>query len=148
MKDKHTLGWREWGSLPQLGIDKIKMKVDTGAKTSCLHAFDLQPFEHEGQEWVRIHLHPVQDDNDTVLICEARVLDQRKVRDSGGHEEVRYVVETELVLADRRFPIELTLTNRDSMRFRMLLGRQAMCGRFMVDPEKSYLLGQPGTRCP
>ncbi|MDF2179199.1 ATP-dependent zinc protease [Aliiglaciecola sp. CAU 1673] len=137
------LGWREWGALPELGIDRIKMKIDTGAKTSCLHAFELHPFKRKGQSWVRIHMHPVQDDESEIHICEARVVDRRPVRDSGGHEEVRYVVETELFLAGERYPIELTLTNRDSMRFRMLLGRQAMCGKFLVDPEKSYCQGVP-----
>lgn len=137
-----TLGWREWGGLPQLGIKQVKMKVDTGAKTSCLHAFQLDPFERDGQTWIRIHLHPVQDNNDIEHVCEARVVDRRKVRDSGGHEEERFVVETELEIGGQCFPIELTLTNRDSMRFRMLLGRQAMCGRFLVDPQASYLLGQ------
>lgn len=137
-----TLGWREWGSLPGLGIDKIKMKVDTGAKTSCLHAFKLEPFDKGGEEWVRIYLHPHQNDNQTEQICEAPILEQRTVRDSGGQEELRYVIETVLEMAGQRFAVELTLTNRDSMRFRMLLGRQAMEGRFMVDPQESYLSGQ------
>ncbi|WP_088329442.1 ATP-dependent zinc protease [Lacimicrobium sp. SS2-24] len=134
-----TLGWREWAALPDLGIENIKMKVDTGAKTSCLHAFKLEPFEKAGQQWVRIHLHPHQNDNQTELVCEAPVLEQRTVRDSGGHEELRYVIETTLDIAGKQFTGELTLTNRDSMRFRMLLGRQAMEGRFIVDPQKSYL---------
>lgn len=137
-----TLGWREWGALPDLGIDKIKMKVDTGAKTSCLHAFKLEPFEKEGENWVRIHLHPHQNDRQTEQVCESPVLEQRTVRDSGGHEELRYVIETTLVMADQHFVVELTLTNRDSMRFRMLLGRQAMEGRFVVDPQRSYLSGR------
>ncbi|ALS96921.1 ATP-dependent zinc protease [Lacimicrobium alkaliphilum] len=137
-----TLGWREWGALPGLGIDKIKMKVDTGAKTSCLHAFKLEPFDKEGENWVRIYLHPHQNDDQTEQVCEAPVMEQRTVRDSGGHEELRYVIETVLEMAGQRFEVELTLTNRDSMRFRMLLGRQAMEGRFMVDPQESYLSGQ------
>ncbi|WP_438864416.1 ATP-dependent zinc protease family protein [Neptunicella sp.] len=137
---KTTLGWREWGALPDLGIDAIKMKVDTGAKTSCLHAFNLEPFEKNGEQWIKIFLHPNQNDDQTVHECEARVIDQRSVRDSGGHEEVRYVVETQLQLAEHQFPIELTLTNRDSMKFRMLLGRQAMLHRFIVDPTASYII--------
>ena len=139
---KTVLGWREWGSLPDLNIPRIKMKVDTGARTSCLHAFDLSPFEKDGEQWLRISLHPKQNDNDTVHICEAKVLEQRVVRDSGGHEELRYVVATRLRLNNEEWPIQLTLTNRDSMKFRMLLGRQAMLGRFMVDPKASYLLGK------
>ncbi|MFC6441299.1 ATP-dependent zinc protease [Bowmanella sp. JS7-9] len=137
-----TLGWREWASLPELGISSIKMKVDTGARTSCLHAFNLEPFEKDGEEWIRIFMHPRQNDNETVVITEAKIHDQRVVRDSGGHEELRYVIRTELVAGNQSYPIELTLTNRDSMKFRMLLGRQAMLKRFIVDPAASYLLGK------
>ncbi|WP_241737549.1 ATP-dependent zinc protease [Neptunicella marina] len=140
---KTTLGWREWVALPDLELASIKAKVDTGAKTSCLHAFNLEPFEKDGENWIKIWLHPNQDDNETEHQCEARIIDQRSVRDSGGHEEIRYVVETTLELAGQCFPIELTLTNRDSMKFRMLLGRQAMLERFIVNPTASYLIKQP-----
>lgn len=140
---KTTLGWREWVALPDLELASIKAKVDTGAKTSCLHAFNLEPFEKDGESWIKIWLHPNQDDNETEHQCEAKIVDQRSVRDSGGHEEIRYVVETTLKLAGHSFPIELTLTNRDSMKFRMLLGRQAMLERFIVDPTASYLIKQP-----
>ncbi|MBC3765960.1 ATP-dependent zinc protease [Neptunicella marina] len=142
-KMKTTLGWREWVALPDLELASIKAKVDTGAKTSCLHAFNLEPFEKDGENWIKIWLHPNQDDNETEHQCEARIIDQRSVRDSGGHEEIRYVVETTLELAGQCFPIELTLTNRDSMKFRMLLGRQAMLERFIVNPTASYLIKQP-----
>jgi Uncharacterized protein conserved in archaea len=138
-----TLGWREWGSLPELGIDALKMKVDTGARTSCLHAFKLEPFERDGENWLRIWLHPEQN-SDRELMCEAKIHDQREVTDSGGHTELRYVILSTLHLGAFSQPIELTLTNRDTMKFRMLLGRQAMRGHFVVDPDKSYLLGQPG----
>lgn len=140
---KTTLGWREWVALPDLELASIKAKVDTGAKTSCLHAFNLEPFEKDGESWIKIWLHPNQDDNETEHQCEAKIVDQRSVRDSGGHEEIRYVVETTMELAAHSFPIELTLTNRDSMKFRMLLGRQAMLERFIVDPAASYLIKQP-----
>jgi hypothetical protein len=138
-----TLGWREWGSLPELGIDALKMKVDTGARTSCLHAFKLEPFEKNGEAWLRIWLHPEQH-SDRELMIESKIYDQREVTDSGGHTELRYVIRSTLRLGEFNHPIELTLTNRDTMKFRMLLGRQAMRGHFLVDPDKSYLLGQPG----
>ncbi|GAB3289317.1 ATP-dependent zinc protease family protein [Pseudidiomarina andamanensis] len=138
-----TLGWREWGSLPELGIDALKMKVDTGARTSCLHAFKLEPFEQDGENWLRIWLHPEQH-SDREHVCEAKIHDQREVTDSGGHTELRYVILSTLNLGEFSQPIELTLTNRDTMKFRMLLGRQAMRGHFLVDPDKSYLLGQLG----
>lgn len=136
-----TLGWREWGCLPDLGIEALKMKVDTGAKTSCLHAFKLEPFERDATPWLRIWLHPEQDSL-REQVCEAPILETREVTDSGGHTERRYVIKTRLVVGDFDGPVELTLTNRDTMKFRMLLGRQAMRGRFVVDPSASFLLGQ------
>ncbi|CAB0151100.1 hypothetical protein PSI9734_01515 [Pseudidiomarina piscicola] len=134
------LGWREWGALPDLGIDAIKMKVDTGARTSCLHAYKLQPFERDGEAWLRIWIHPEQGST-REHCCEAPIHDQRDVTDSGGHKERRYVIKTTLTMGDFAQAVELTLTNRDSMKFRMLLGRQAMRGHFHVDPDASYLLG-------
>ena len=107
-----------------------------------MHAFSVEPFEKNGKEWVRFGIHPHQDDTETEVFCEAEVIEKRMVSDSGGHKEERFVISTELVLADQRWPIEITLTNRDSMLFRMLLGRTAMGNKIIVSPSKSFLLGK------
>ncbi len=138
-EDKLTVGWREFVSLPALGITDIKAKIDTGARTSCLHAFKTEHFTKEDTPWLRFWIHPVQHDQEQVVECEAPILDTRRVRDSGGHEELRDVIRTELKLADKSWPIEITITNRENMRFRMLLGRTAMHQRVLVDPGLSFL---------
>jgi hypothetical protein len=142
-----VIGWREWMSLPELGIEHIKVKVDTGARTSALHAFYVEPFKHQGKLWVRFRVHPLQRDSDTVAECEAPVKDQRVVTDSGGHREHRYIIETTLSLGALEWQAEVTLTDRDSMKFRMLLGRTALDGKYFVDPAASYMVGKkPGKR--
>ena len=142
--EKPVLGWREWLSFPELGIDRIKAKVDTGARTSCLHAFFVEPFEKGREDWVRFGIHPQQGDTDDVVFCEARLKDKRKVRDSGGHEELRYVIETEVLIGPHRHRMEVTLTDRDSMKFRALLGRTAIRGDYLVDSSRSYVQSSRG----
>lgn len=139
---KRVLGWREWVALPELGIPAIKAKVDTGARTSTLHAYFVEPYHEDGVLMVKFGLHPEQNSTETELICTARVKDERAVTDSGGHSENRYVIETVITVGDESRPVELTLTNRDTMGFRMLLGRTAMIKRYVVDPDASYLQGK------
>jgi hypothetical protein len=136
---KLHLGWREWVDLPELGLKNIKAKVDTGARTSALHAFELRTFKDKGKQRVEFKMHPNQHDRKTVVVCTADIKDQREVRDSGGHREMRWIIETPVSIGGETWPIEITLTARDDMLFRMLLGRTAMRGRMLVDPSRSYL---------
>ncbi len=141
-KDNLMLGWREWVALPDLGIRQIKAKVDTGARTSALHAFKIRSFLDGDQERVEFLMHPVQKDNDTIVTCVADVLDKRTVTDSGGHKEERFVIRTDLAIGKYSWPVEVTLTARDDMLFRMLLGRTALKNIARVDPARSYLVGK------
>ncbi len=145
------LGWREWVALPDLGLPAIKAKVDTGAKTSALHAFQIKRLKKNRKDWVKFLIHPLQYDLTLVVECEAVLFDQRQVTDSGGHRENRYVIETHLIIGKETknktrpnlpqddYPIEMTLTEREDMRFRMLLGRQGLQAHLLVDPSVSYL---------
>lgn len=139
--DKIFVGWREWLSLPELKIDKIKAKIDTGARTSVIHAFFVEPFTEDNRQMVRFGIHPRQKRSDIEIFCQCPVKDYREVSDSGGHREMRYVIETVVVLGRKSWPVEMTLTNRDSMKFRMLLGRTALRGMAVI-PDKSYLFGR------
>ena len=140
-------GWREWVSLPGLGVGWIKAKLDTGARTSAIHAFDLEVFQKDGElgpeDWVRYSVHPWQDSADDAVACESKVLEQREVRSSSGHVEERYVVCLELSMVGHVIAAEVTLSRRDEMGFRMLVGREALRQGFLVDPGRSYLGGRP-----
>jgi hypothetical protein len=138
-----NIGWREWVGLPDLSIRSIKAKIDTGARSSCLHAFDIEPFVRDGQQWVRFDVHPIQRNDRLVKRCEAVVFDRRHVRSSNGLTSERFVIQTTLMVVGQPVPIELTLANRDAMGFRMLIGREAMRGRFLVDSGRSYFGGRP-----
>ena len=139
---KDTIGWKEWLALPQLGIPAIKAKIDTGARTSALHTFSLKEFYDAGRRMVRFGIHPLQKRKDIEIFCEAPVLERRRVKDSGGHVEKRYVIQTEVALKNELWTITITLTNRDAMLFRMLLGRTAIEKQFVVDPGRSYTAGR------
>ncbi|MCP1676603.1 hypothetical protein J2T57_003774 [Natronocella acetinitrilica] len=137
------VGWREWGSLPVLGIQAIKVKVDTGALTSALHAIHVHRFTENGRERVRFDVHPLQRRSDVTVRCEADLVGERLVRSSSGHHEERPVIRTPILIGGRQWIIDITLTNRDSMGFRMLLGRRAMRRRIIVDPSHAFLCAQP-----
>ena len=137
-----TFGWREWVSLPELGISRIKAKIDTGARTSALHAFEVRPYSENGRDRVEFRIHPVQKDKTSVITCTADVIDERIITDSGGHREQRFVIRTELKIGAHHWPIEVTLTARDDMLFRMLIGRTALKGHAIVNPSRSYVIGK------
>ena len=137
------IGWREWVALPDLGVTRIKAKIDTGARSSALHAFDLEHFRRRGHDMVRFAIHTLQRSSKRVIVAEAEMLDNRIVRSSNGVNALRPVILTRVELLGESWPIELTLASRDEMGFRMLLGRQAVRGRFLIDPGRSYLAGRP-----
>lgn len=136
---KSIVGWREWVSLPELNVAAIKAKIDTGANTSSLHAFDIERFRRDGTDLVRFRIHPIQRSIRRAIQAEAPLLEMRRVRSSNGIQSQRPVVTTQIEIFDQCWTIELTLANRDQMGFRMLLGREALKGRFLVDVGASYL---------
>jgi hypothetical protein len=138
-----VVGWREWVALPQAGVDWVKAKIDTGARSSSIHAFDLEAYDVDGQEWVRFSIHPWQRSDEDVAELSLPVLDRRDVRSSNGQTEQRYAVALDVTLAGRTITTVMTLSNRDEMGFRMLIGREALERGFLVDSARSYAGGRP-----
>ena len=141
-----TVGWREWVALPDLDLPAVKAKVDTGARTSAIHAFGIRVSGPADARWVEFSIQPLQRNDQLTRICRAPLVDQRQVTDSGGHVEQRYVIATTLELGGTARAIEMTLTERPNMLFRMLLGRTALRGRYIVDPGRSFLCGRLAAR--
>lgn len=140
---KTIVGWEEWVSLPDIGLPMIKAKVDTGAQTSCLHATNIKIIKRGDKRFVKFRINPIHKNKRVIVRCIAPLVDRRYVSDSGGHREKRYVIETMMVIGKKRHIVELTLTNRKTMAFRMLIGRQAMSvARLVVDPVKSCCMGK------
>jgi hypothetical protein len=141
-----AIGWREWVSMPELGVKRIKAKIDTGARSSSVHAFDVKTFFKEDQEFVQFSIHPAQGRDQPEIAAVAPILERRLIRSSNGEAEYRIVIRATLSLLGQQFPIDLTLANRDAMGFRMLIGREALRGRFVVDAQRSFLAGRPAKR--
>lgn len=137
-----TIGWREWVAFPDIGVHRIKAKIDTGARTSAMHAWHIREFERDGATWVSFEVHPTQRNNRESLTCAAPVVDRRNIKSSSGHNEIRYVVTVNIEIAGTTRNIELTLSNRDEMGFRLLLGRTTLRRHYIVDPGRSYILGK------
>ncbi|SRR6056297_1965296 len=135
-------GWREWAGLPQLKVRNVKAKIDTGARSSAIHAFDTETFVQDGIEYARFAIHPHQTRDDREIMATARILERRMIRSSNGETSERIVIRTQLTLLGQTFPIDLTLANRDAMGFRMLIGREALRSRFLVDSSQSFLGGR------
>ena len=136
---QETLGWEEWASFPKLGVPAVIAKIDTGARTSALHAFAIEPFGTDTKPYVRFGIHPVPDRPDIEIFCSAKMVDRREITSSNGEKELRYVIETPVRIGDQEWPIEITLTNRENLQYRMLLGRTAISENMIVDPNRSFL---------
>lgn len=140
----NVIGLREWIALPDLGVEDLRAKIDTGARTSALHATDIKPFKRDGQSWVRFTAHFGTQADARSLACEAPVISRKTIKSSTGHSQSRYVIRTRLALGTRCWPVEFTLTCRETMRYRLLLGSKALLeGQFLVDPAQSHLQPKP-----
>ncbi len=136
------IGWREWVSLPELGIKRIKVKIDTGARTSALHTDFIEPYIDNGVKRVRFGLAPSKKNKNCKVTCDVEIIDERQVTNSGGQKETRYVISTPIKVGNIDKIIEITLTKRDTMKFKMLLGRTALMDDFLVNTSKSYVTGK------
>lgn len=143
INDYLLIGWNEWCALPALGIHAIKAKIDTGAKTSAIHAYDISAYEFKRKKFVRFKVHPLQKRTIVSINCEAEVIDERHIMSSSGHIENRYVISTPIHLGGHEWMIELTLSDRDPLRFRMLLGRTALKGRVLIEPNRRLIQRLP-----
>lgn len=143
---RRTAGWREWVGLKDLGVDSIKAKMDTGAKTSAIHAFDVETYRRDGELRVRFSIHPLQKNDTVAVACDEKVADIRTVSNPGRRREKRYIIRTELSVGGESWPIDLSLTDRDEMGFRLLIGRSAMHERLIIDPDHSFRLGKKKRR--
>ncbi|MGE0626446.1 MAG: ATP-dependent zinc protease [Hyphomicrobiaceae bacterium] len=139
---KPAIGWREWVTFPKFDETRIKAKIDTGARTSAIHAWNIEIITRRRQPFVSFLLHPHQRNNEVSVACVAPLVGERTVRNSGGQAETRLFIRTTISIGGQSWPIELSLTRRDEMGFRMLLGRTALCGRYVVDPSRSFMLGK------
>lgn len=142
MNNRLYIGWQEWCALPDLGIPAVKAKIDTGAKTSALHAFDIHPLEIDKHPHVKFKLHPLQNNTRIVHQCQALIIDERLVKSSNGQIEQRYVIATTIKLGSQQWNIEVTLSNRDPLKFRMLLGREALHTKILIDPNHKLCQGK------
>lgn len=136
------VGRNEWCQLPDLHVPAIKAKIDTGAKTSAIHAFDIKTITRKGKKYVHFTIHPIQGNNTVAINCKSCIIDERLVMSSNGHKESRYVIATSLKIGEQVWNIELTLSNRDPLRYRMLLGREALNNRVLIDPSLSLNQGR------
>lgn len=141
-KDKLIIGWNEWCKMPTLGLYAIKAKIDTGARTSALHAFDIKKYMRSGKAFVSFNVHPLQKNSNLTVHCRAPIVDEREIMSSNGHKELRYVIETMLHIGDMSWQIEMTLSNRDPLRYRMLLGRNALAGNVIIEPSLKLIQGK------
>ena len=141
MDDLKILGSEEWCRFDDLGIPAIKARVDSGAKTSSIQASKIKVFNKGLEEWVRFEVNPVQDNRSISILCQAKLVDVRNVKSSQGIAEERPVIRTSVTIAGKSYEIDLTLANRDTMEYRMLLGREAMNDRFLVNPSQSFIQG-------
>ena len=141
IEERLVVGWREWASLPELNVPTIKVKIDTGAKTSALHAFDINPIKIADKDFVEFNIRPIQNNNTIIRACRAEIVDIRKIKSSNGLSEQRIVIRTSISIGTNKWSINITLTNRDIMKHRMLLGREAM-RHVLVNPAGQFHQGR------